>query len=100
MNSAELANQTKSRVKFAKNWEVIFYNDDTTSLEFVVIVLVEVFKYDFKNAFLMTKQVEAQGSSVVAVLPKKLASVRVEKVLELASEGGYKDFKVEMKEED
>ena len=97
---SESLTREKVNITFAKNWEVIFFNDDTTPQNFVVEVLASIFKYNYADAYKITKQIEKESSLVVAVLPKKLAAVRVRKTRELAKEYNFKDFRVELKEED
>ena len=89
----------KKDVNFSKNWEVIFYNDNTTSQEFVIEVLTHIFKYSLNDSITIMKNVERRGSDVVAVLPKKLAEVRVDKTKNLAKNRGYDDFRVDLREE-
>ena len=91
----------KDGVQFAKNWRIILYNDDTTNELFILDdILCGIFKYEIKDAFRLMKTIEATGQQVIAVLPKKLAEVRIKHSRQRAADANYKDFKIEMKEED
>jgi ATP-dependent Clp protease adapter protein ClpS len=99
---ADLSADTKQAidVKFDKNWKVILFDDNTTSEMCVVYILTEVFKYTAIDAYKLMKFIEKDGSSVIAILPKKLAEKRIKRSKEIADDYGYKDLKMEMEEED
>ena len=55
------------------DFSVIFMNDDKTTVEFVINVLVNIFHYDFDDATGLTIKIHEDGSAVVAVLPYEMA---------------------------
>ena len=84
---------------FSKDYEVILYNDDTTPFDFVTGVLMDVFKYSFDKALLLTTNVHEKDRGYVGKYPKKLAESRVNKALSMAEELGFNDFRIEAREE-
>ena len=54
-------------------FRVIYMNDNTTSMEFVIGTLVEYFDYTPENAQKITIDIHDNGSAVVAVLPFEIA---------------------------
>ena len=66
-----------------------FLNDDVTTMDFVVYVLITVFKKDHQTAFLLMLEIHQQGSAVVGVLPFEEAELRQSQVHSMASKGGF-----------
>lgn len=54
-------------------YKVIFFNDEITTVEFVISVLMSIFGYKDIEALNLTNQIHQNGSSVVAILPFELA---------------------------
>jgi ATP-dependent Clp protease adapter protein ClpS len=56
-------------------YSVFYFNDDKTSMDFVVISLVEVFGYGLDVAMNITQQIHEQGSGAVkSGISKELAT--------------------------
>jgi ATP-dependent Clp protease adaptor protein ClpS len=54
-------------------YRVIYLNDNTTSMEFVVSSLIEFFDYNHETAMQIATDIHEQGSGIVAVLAYELA---------------------------
>lgn len=54
-------------------FRVIYLNDNTTTMEFVVSSLVEYFDHTTESAEQITVDIHESGSAVVAVLPYEIA---------------------------
>jgi ATP-dependent Clp protease adaptor protein ClpS len=62
-------------LKRPPHYSVVFYNDETTSAEFVVRVIMEVFGHSYEAAVAITSRVDSEGSGeVVSGLSKELAT--------------------------
>jgi len=70
-------------------YNVIYINDEVTTMEFVVETLVLVFNYENATAEEMTMKVHADGSAVVATLPFEIAEQKGTEVTRLARNNGY-----------
>ena len=79
----------KSRVEKIPPYKVIFLNDDITSMEFVVYMLVSIFKKDQSTAFLLMMEVHNQGAAVVDVLSFEEAEHRQNQVHTMAGREGF-----------
>lgn len=90
--------EEKVKVKVPKRYKVIMHNDDFTSMEFVVYVLVNIFKKENNEAVEIMLQVHKGGKAVVGVYSYDIAKTKVETTLALARKEGY-PFKVELQEE-
>jgi ATP-dependent Clp protease adaptor protein ClpS len=89
--------ETKTRPKIAPNekikepsqYRVIYINDETTTMEFVVETLKIIFYYDDAGAEAITHKVHEEGSAVVAVLPYEIAEQKGVEVTLLARSNGF-----------
>lgn len=84
---------------FSKDWVVYIYNDDTTPINYVIDVLVNIFDYNIHKASLFANRVSDSEFGIVGKYPEKLAKVRVKKALNYIHGKGYKDFNMEAKED-
>ena len=75
MSQAEtiVATRTKNAVKEPSLYRVIYLNDNTTTMEFVVETLIEFFGYTEETAAQITVDIHESGSACVAVLPYEIA---------------------------
>lgn len=70
-------------------YAVIMHNDHYTTMDFVVLVLLEVFDYTPDKALSTMMQIHHQGQAVVAIFPKEIAEMKAERVLQLAQEAEF-----------
>jgi ATP-dependent Clp protease adaptor protein ClpS len=80
-------------------YKVIYMNDDTTTMDFVVRSLIDHFNYNVDTAAHITTSIHDEGSAVVAVLPYEIAEQKgIEVTLDARSEGFPLQVKVEASE--
>lgn len=89
MPQAETRTRINEKVKEPPMFRVIYLNDNTTSMEFVVESLVEYFDYSTELAEKITVDIHEMGSAVVAVLPYELAEQKGIEVTLSAREQSY-----------
>ena len=70
-------------------WKVIAHDDNITTMEFVVRIMVQIFKKPLILAEAIMWQVHNEGQSVVDVLPKAEAEHRVRKATAAARLEGF-----------
>jgi ATP-dependent Clp protease adaptor protein ClpS len=70
-------------------YKVVLLNDDYTTQEFVVEVLVSVFHKDVPSATRIMLDVHRLGAGTVGVYTWDIASTKVEEVHRLARDRGY-----------
>jgi len=96
--------KTDTKVKIKPNlalreppmFKIIYFNDDVTSLEFVVGSLIDYFNYNQDTATSISQNIHNQGSAVVAVLPYEIAEQKgIEVTLEARSQGYPLQVKIE-----
>ena len=70
-------------------YNVIYVNDEVTTMEFVVETLVVVFNYDHITAQDVTHLIHEDGAAVVATLPYEMAEQKGVEVTLLARNNGF-----------
>jgi ATP-dependent Clp protease adaptor protein ClpS len=83
----------------AKRWKIIAHDDNVTTMEFVVRIMVQIFKKPLILAEAIMWQVHNEGLSVVDVLPKPEAEYRVRKATAAARLEGF-PFRFTLEPED
>ena len=69
--------------------KVVFYNDDFTTMDFVVDVLISVFNKSHDEAENIMLQVHENGSSVVGVYTYDIAISRTNLTIQLARKNNF-----------
>lgn len=80
ISTPDLDQQVLINQKICPNWHVIFLNDDYHSFEFVIFVMIQVFRKDFEEALVLTKQIHDSGQSIVTTCSKERAELYFEQV--------------------
>ena len=70
-------------------YRVILHNDDYTTMDFVVMVLMEIFRKTADEAETIMLEVHEKGTGLCGVYPKEIAEFRVGQVLRRANEAGF-----------
>lgn len=80
--------RTRTEKKVAKPplYKVLLHNDDYTTMEFVVYVLMSVFHHGETEATQIMMHVHRKGVGVAGVYTKEIAETRISRVHELAKE--------------
>lgn len=92
---AHANSETKERIKPKLNleppgmYDVIYINDDVTTMEFVIESLVTVFDHSAEKAAELCLLIHEKGSAVVATLPYEIAEQKGVEVTLLARNHGY-----------
>jgi len=96
MANAEAAtiSKTKNAVKEPPLFKVIYINDNSTSMEFVVESLVQFFNYNKDTAHQITIDIHEQGAATVAVLPYEIAE---QKGIEVTVSARAQDYPLQIK---
>jgi ATP-dependent Clp protease adaptor protein ClpS len=76
----------KDKVERPPLYEVLLHNDDYTTQEFVVYVLMRYFKHDATAARQIMLHVHTRGVGVAGVYPFDIAETKAHQVVQLARE--------------
>jgi ATP-dependent Clp protease adaptor protein ClpS len=86
---AEVLSEAKEKVEEPPMYRVLLHNDDFTTMEFVVWILVTVFHKDEAGAVQTMLQVHLDGVGIAGIYPYEVAEMKVSTVLNLATEHEY-----------
>jgi ATP-dependent Clp protease adaptor protein ClpS len=81
--------QEQKKTKRPKRYWVVFHNDDYTTMDFVVQVLVKFFRKSETEAIHIMLNVHHKGYGVVDVFPRDVAETKVAQVMEYAKQHGH-----------
>lgn len=82
-------NRTNVDLREPRRYKVIIYNDDFTTMEFVVHILNSIFYKSLSEAEALMLDVHERGSAVVGVYSYDIATSRVRKATMLAREQNF-----------
>ncbi len=89
--------KTKTKVTEPKKYVVIMHNDDFTTMEFVVEILITVFHKEAAEAQRLMLLVHRTGRAAVGIYSYDIAASKVNAAMSRAKEAGY-PFRVTMEE--
>jgi ATP-dependent Clp protease adaptor protein ClpS len=90
--------KVRIRVPEPKRWKVILINDDVTPVDFVVTLLMDVFKHDPNSAGNITMQIHETGSGIAGVYNFEIAEIKSVESTSLARAAGY-PLQIKMEED-
>jgi ATP-dependent Clp protease adaptor protein ClpS len=83
-SDSDVATETKKKVEKPPLYKVLLHNDDYTSMDFVVFILVSIFYKDEPTARRIMMEVHNRGIGVAGVFTYEVAESKVNKVVALA----------------
>lgn len=81
--------RTGTNLREPRRYKVIIYNDDFTTMEFVVLVLTSVFFKSAEEAEALMLAVHKSGSAVVGIYSYDMAISKVRKATMMAREENF-----------
>lgn len=84
-----VATETKQKVKKPPMYKVLLHNDDYTTMEFVILVLVTIFGKGWEEAQRIMMAVHQQGIGIAGVYTYEIAESKVNKTIDLARENEF-----------
>ena len=94
----QIDEKIKIKVSEPKNWKVILLNDDTTPMEFVIAILMEIFKHSHNSATDVTVQVHETGSGIAGVYSFEIAEAKAVEATQTARTNGH-PLQIKLEEE-
>ena len=76
-------------------WDVVFFNDSKTTVEFVVLLLLNIFNKDYDTATMLTEKIHTEGRAVVATYSNEIAGTKRDECVAAARNNGF-PLKVEI----
>ena len=81
--------KSKAKVSKPKHYKVIMYNDDYTSMEFVVDILINIFNKSLGEANKIMIEVHQNGKGIAGTYPYDIAVTKVSIAMAKAEEDGF-----------
>jgi ATP-dependent Clp protease adaptor protein ClpS len=79
----------RQKIDRPKRYKVVFYNDDYTPMELVVLILMDVFNKGADEAKSIMLKVHKQGKGIAGVYSKEIAETKTSTTKMYAREAGY-----------
>lgn len=80
---------TDLALKAPSFYDVIFYNDQRTPYEFVVLVLMHLFQKDYDTAVMLTNSIHTEGRNIVATYTYEIAATKRDETINTARANGH-----------
>jgi ATP-dependent Clp protease adaptor protein ClpS len=84
-----VSKKTADKIQEPTKFKVIVCNDDVTPIEFVVSMLMSVFKHDQKSALELTLAIHNTGSAVAGIFRFEIAEQKAIDATNLARSHGW-----------
>lgn len=81
--------KTRSRYKKPRMYKVVIYNDDVTTMEFVVMLLEKIFHKSHEDAEKLMMDIHTSGMAVVGIYTYDMARTKVGRATLMAQEKGF-----------
>ncbi len=81
--------ETRQKIDVPRKYKVLLHNDNYTTMDFVVMVLVNVFHKSQLEAVRVMLSVHQKGIGVAGVYPREIAESKIERVTQLAQEAQF-----------
>jgi len=81
--------ETRPRTEVPRRFRVLLHNDDFTSMEFVVEVLVRHFRKGITEANRIMLEVHHRGTGVAGVFTRDVAETKITRVTDDARDRGF-----------
>ncbi len=84
-----VATEKRTRTQKPRPWNVLLWNDDYTTMEFVTHILEQVFHHSPSMAQRIMLEVHNRGKGVAGTYSRDVAETRCAQVLNLARQAGH-----------
>lgn len=88
-SESDVGTLEKNRTEKPRKWCVLFHNDDYTTMDFVVLVLMRYFHKSEPEAHHVMLTVHHKGRAVAGIYTRDIAETKAEEVMSVARENGF-----------
>ncbi|OQY97726.1 MAG: ATP-dependent Clp protease adaptor ClpS [Chloroflexi bacterium UTCFX4] len=81
--------ETREKIAKPRLWKILLHNDNYTTMDFVVLVLVSVFRKKETEAIRIMLDVHRKGIGVVGAYTYAVAETKVARVAEMARQAEF-----------
>lgn len=87
--NSEFQEKTRSKISEPPKYAVILLNDNYTTFDFVVEVLVTIFRKSVAESVQITNDVHRKGRGICGIYTKEIAETKVDLVEQLSRKDGH-----------
>jgi ATP-dependent Clp protease adaptor protein ClpS len=80
---------TDQDLKSPPRYKVLVLNDDVTPMEFVIVMLMRIFRHDESTAYDLTMHIHNTGSAVAGVYSHEVAEQKIIDATDLAKANNF-----------
>ncbi len=88
-NDNQIDTEDQQKIELPKKYKVILHNDDYTPMEFVIEILIDIFKKDEMTATNIMLNVHNLGQGVCGIYTYEIAETKVARVMDMAQQHEY-----------
>lgn len=85
----QISVEAEEQVEFPKNYKVLFHNDNKTTMEFVIMVLMQIFHKSAVDAQNVMYKVHQEGIGLAGVYPFEIAEQKTDETLRIARQYSF-----------
>jgi ATP-dependent Clp protease adaptor protein ClpS len=94
----QIEEKIKITVSEPKRWKVIVLNDDSTPMEFVTSILIDIFKHTTDTARDIMLQIHETGSGIAGIYSFEIAEVKAVEATNISRANGF-PLQIKLEEE-
>lgn len=79
----------KTKTAPPKKYAVVLFNDDYTTMDWVVYILTDIFNHNTETATQITLDVHHNGRGIAGTYPREVAETKRDKVIALSQLNGH-----------
>ena len=84
-----LESETREKIDKPHLWKILLHNDNYTTMDFVVVVLIAVFHKSEGEAIRIMYDVHRKGIGIVGAYTREIAETKVARVTEMAQQAQF-----------
>lgn len=84
-----IQNETREKIDKPRLWKILLHNDNYTTMDFVVTILIGVFHKSEGEAIRIMLDVHHKGIGVVGTYTREIAETKIARVTELAKQAEF-----------
>ena len=85
----DLKDKEDIKIQKPRKYKVVFHNDDYTPMDFVVVLLAQVFRKPVEEAFGIMMSVHEKGKGIAGVYSREIAETKSIKANDISKASGY-----------
>jgi len=89
VNDVKIDEKITHKIGLPPNYKVIVLNDDATPMDWVISILVQVFKHSEETAKKVTLTIHTEGSAVAGIYTFEVAEQKSIEAVNLSREHGF-----------